>query len=152
MPVFLPGESHEQRNLVGYSPWGHKESDMTEQLSTHNFPLYIWINVTYYHIFFIHSSVKRHLVCFHVLAIVNCAAVNTRVHRTFQAMFFFRYWAYIHKKSTYFYKWLIFFENPLHICHDAKHLDSITSVNSLGIGTELLLHAHSMASPRLIHD
>ena len=24
-PVFLPGESHEQRSLVGYSPWGHKE-------------------------------------------------------------------------------------------------------------------------------
>ena len=33
-PVFLPGESHGQRNLAGYSPWGHKESDMTEQLST----------------------------------------------------------------------------------------------------------------------
>ena len=29
-PVFLPGESHGQRNLVGYSPWGHKELDMTE--------------------------------------------------------------------------------------------------------------------------
>ena len=27
--VSLPGESHEQRSLVGYSPWGHKESDMT---------------------------------------------------------------------------------------------------------------------------
>ena len=25
-PVFLPGESHGQRSLVGYSPWGHKES------------------------------------------------------------------------------------------------------------------------------
>ena len=30
--VFLPGESHGQRSLVGYSPWGHKESDMTERL------------------------------------------------------------------------------------------------------------------------
>ena len=29
-PVFLPGESHGQRSLVGYSPWGGKESDMTE--------------------------------------------------------------------------------------------------------------------------
>ena len=29
-PVFLPGESHGQRSLVGYSPEGHKESDMTE--------------------------------------------------------------------------------------------------------------------------
>ena len=25
--VFLPGESHGQRSLVGYSPWGHKELD-----------------------------------------------------------------------------------------------------------------------------
>ena len=31
-PVFLPGESHGQRSLVGYSPRGCKESDMTEQL------------------------------------------------------------------------------------------------------------------------
>ena len=29
-PVFLPGESHGQRNLAGYSPWSHKESDMTK--------------------------------------------------------------------------------------------------------------------------
>ena len=28
--VFLPGESHGQRSLVGYSPWGCKELDMTE--------------------------------------------------------------------------------------------------------------------------
>ena len=34
-PVFLPGESHGQRSLVGYSPWGFKEPDMTRQLSTH---------------------------------------------------------------------------------------------------------------------
>ena len=29
-PVFLPGESHGRRSLVGYNPRGHKESDMTE--------------------------------------------------------------------------------------------------------------------------
>ena len=29
-PVFLPGESHGQRGLAGYSPKGHKESDTTE--------------------------------------------------------------------------------------------------------------------------
>ena len=29
-PVFLPGESHGQRSLAGYSPWGRKESGMTE--------------------------------------------------------------------------------------------------------------------------
>ena len=32
-PVFLPGESLVQRSLVGYIPWGHKELDMTEQLT-----------------------------------------------------------------------------------------------------------------------
>ena len=31
----LAGKSHGQRNLEGHSPWGHKESDMTEQLSAH---------------------------------------------------------------------------------------------------------------------
>ena len=30
-PVFLPGESHGRRSLVGYSPWGRKELDMTER-------------------------------------------------------------------------------------------------------------------------
>ena len=29
IPVFMPGESHGQRNLVGYNPWGCKELDMT---------------------------------------------------------------------------------------------------------------------------
>ena len=31
-PVLLPGESPGQRSLVGYSPWGHKDSDTTEWL------------------------------------------------------------------------------------------------------------------------
>ena len=35
----LPGESHGRRSLVGYSPWGHKESDRTERLHFH-FHLY----------------------------------------------------------------------------------------------------------------
>ena len=32
-PVLLPGKSHGQRSLIGYSPWGCKESDTTEQLA-----------------------------------------------------------------------------------------------------------------------
>ena len=31
-PVFLPRESHGQRSLAGYSPWGRKKSDTTERL------------------------------------------------------------------------------------------------------------------------
>ena len=34
-PVFLPGESHGWRSLVGYSPQGHRESDTTERLHFH---------------------------------------------------------------------------------------------------------------------
>ena len=33
--VFLPGEFHGQKSLVGYSPWGSKESDMTEPLNNY---------------------------------------------------------------------------------------------------------------------
>ena len=36
--LFLPGESHGQRSLADYSPWGCKESDTTEQLGT----LIVW--------------------------------------------------------------------------------------------------------------
>ena len=32
-PVLLPGEPHGQRGLAGYSPWGCKDLDTTEQLS-----------------------------------------------------------------------------------------------------------------------
>ena len=37
-PVLLPGESHGRRSLVGYSPWGHEELDITERL---HFPFYL---------------------------------------------------------------------------------------------------------------
>ena len=38
-PVFLPGKSHGQRSLVGYSPWDDKESHRTEDSITH---IHIW--------------------------------------------------------------------------------------------------------------
>ena len=34
-PLLLPGKSHGQRSLVGYSPWGREESDTTEQIHFH---------------------------------------------------------------------------------------------------------------------
>ena len=39
-----------------------------------------------YHNFLIHSSVDGHLVCFHVLGIVNSAAVNNRIHVSFSVL------------------------------------------------------------------
>ena len=49
-PVFLPGKSYGQRSLVGCSPWGHKELDMTQQLSLHAriFSLYSWKRSLFY--------------------------------------------------------------------------------------------------------
>ena len=38
-PIFLPGESHGRRSLVGYSPRGRKESDTTERLHLHLHPI-----------------------------------------------------------------------------------------------------------------
>ena len=64
-PVLLPGKSHGWKNLVGYSPWGHKESYMTERLhfndNIYNFifqPLSP-LNVTY---FDFRSLLNHHLV------------------------------------------------------------------------------------------
>ena len=40
------------------------------------------------HIFFTYFSTNRHLGCSHILAIVNNAAMDTKVHASFQIMFF----------------------------------------------------------------
>ena len=42
-PVFLPEKSQGQRSLTGYSPWGRKESDTTEQLSKYAHSSLIWV-------------------------------------------------------------------------------------------------------------
>ena len=39
-PVLLQGESHGGRSLVGYSPWGHKESDKTTKKHSASLCLY----------------------------------------------------------------------------------------------------------------
>ena len=80
-PVLLPGKSRGQRSLVGYSPWGRKESDTTEWLR------FIFIYVPHLP----YSSVDGHLDCFYVLAIVNSAAMNIRVHVSFWIMVFSGY-------------------------------------------------------------
>ena len=54
--------------MAVYSPWGLKGLDTTE-VTGHAHMQYSIVCV--YHIFLIHSSVDRHLVCFHVLATVG---------------------------------------------------------------------------------
>ena len=55
----LPEKSHGQRNLMGYSPWGHKELDRTERLSTSTgtdncevpFPSVSLLTCAYFHLY-----------------------------------------------------------------------------------------------------
>ena len=53
--VLLPGKSHGQRSLVGYSPWGHKESDTTEQMNWMNWILVQWFVQALYALRFVLS-------------------------------------------------------------------------------------------------
>ena len=50
-PIFLPGEFHGQ-GLMGYSPWGHKESDMTEQHTHTHTHTHIHTHTSFLNIFF----------------------------------------------------------------------------------------------------
>ena len=47
-PGFLPGESHGQRSLAGYSPWGRRELDVTEQL-THTYNICLFLPDLFYY-------------------------------------------------------------------------------------------------------
>ena len=55
-PVFLPGESHAQRSLAGYGPWGRKESDMTEHTHT---PMNNLLKITLIHQHHRHYTLLR---------------------------------------------------------------------------------------------
>ena len=65
-PVFLPGKTHAQRSLVGYSPWDPKESDTAEH--TYNIPLCGYTTL--------HFSVDGICIVSTFLAIMNHAAIN----------------------------------------------------------------------------
>ena len=62
-PVFLPGESYGQRSLGGYSPWGLKESDTTEQLT-------LWL-YTIRMIGFLHVTWCLFLAAFNVFLLLS---------------------------------------------------------------------------------
>ena len=75
-PVFLPGKSHGQTSLVGYSPWGHKESDTTEQLT--------WKKINFHVLFYFFKESNRCCsVQFSCLVVSNslrpCGLQHTRL-------------------------------------------------------------------------
>ena len=81
--VFLPGESHGKRSLVGYSSRGYKRVRHDLATKQHQYCI-----AHVHHIFFIHLSVTGHLGCFRVLAIVSSAVKNSGVHVSFLIMVF----------------------------------------------------------------
>ena len=78
IPQFLPGKSHGQRCLAGYSLWGCRR--VRDDLATKQ---QYYSIVHMYHIFFIHPSADGCLGRFHMLADVNGAAVSIGVHASF---------------------------------------------------------------------
>ena len=77
---------HGQRSLAGYSPWGHKESDTTEQL-THTHTKFHSTDVTYLLYPFLDSDVQRMCAqsCQTLCDPVDCSLPGSSVHGIFQA-------------------------------------------------------------------
>ena len=57
IPVFLSGESHGQRSLVGYSPWDHKKPDTTEWLTL---AFIVWMVTEGWWVFYLSLEVRGH--------------------------------------------------------------------------------------------
>ena len=62
--MFLPGESHGQRSLAGYSPWGHRELDRTE-VTWHAHILMHGVcklrHIEFYHFFLSFGELVKHM-------------------------------------------------------------------------------------------
>ena len=78
----LPDLAHSEWKVLGLSTSIQLTQICSFLLAEWYFIVYMCPNI------FIHSSVEWYLGCFHVLAIANSAAVNTRVHMTFWIMVF----------------------------------------------------------------
>ena len=75
-PVFLPGRFHGLRRLVGYSPWGHKESDVTE-----------WLHFISLHVYIFQENLCAKLLqlCPAFCDPIDCSPLGSSVHGILQA-------------------------------------------------------------------
>ena len=69
-PVFLPGKSRGWRNLVGYSPWGRKESDTTER------------HLLYYNVLYRSNTISYFFLKNHKMGNSNEEAGATTLHES----------------------------------------------------------------------
>ena len=103
-PIFLPGEFHGQRSLVGYSPWGRKESDTTDYKSTIlQFPN-VWLKNKMAHLFSfsdIKKDLKRYGLSDHKLSLVNYVAICYLPSKTFGTS------GNLHQVNVYCVSWTI---------------------------------------------
>ena len=79
-PVFLPGESHGQKSMVGYSPWACKELDTTEQLTL--------LLLFGYNIFCESVHQLMDIWTSQVVATINCIAFNIYIYDFLQTRIF----------------------------------------------------------------
>ena len=79
-PVFWPGEFHGQRIPAGYSPRGHKESDMTEQLSHICFFLYVvQLSLLIFYWWFMHQCSGKRIICGFLFFVLSLSGLGVRV-------------------------------------------------------------------------
>ena len=96
------------------------------------------------HIFFIHSSVDGQLGCFHVLAIVNSAAMNIGVHVSFQIIVFFGYMPRSGVAGSCGNSFVVFWGEPL--CCSSQWLPQLTFPPTAGKNSKTFLVVDALDS------